>query len=169
MCCVLYVYNFNCSLVMLTHIGIFCFSVMSKLSLIDTHFEPDYSRMNIKKIVFCAPGFGIREVFCAACPPHHYSPDKSIECLKCKKGFHQPVAGSEKCVKCRTIFANGCYMVGTNNIILHITYNIYMCLQKEVSPTIYWFVGLLIIFLCSLLVISCACCCREENEKSKFI
>jgi len=84
---------------------------MSKLSLIDTHFEPDYSRMNIKKFVFCGPGFGIREVFCAACPPHHYSPDKSIECLKCAKGFHQPVAGSEKCVKCRHIFANGCYMV----------------------------------------------------------
>ncbi|CAI6363057.1 unnamed protein product [Macrosiphum euphorbiae] len=121
--------------------------IMSKLSLIDTQFEPDYSQMNIKQIVFCAPGFGIREVFCAACPPHHYSPDKSIECLKCPKGFHQPVAGSEKCVKCRNIFSNGCYM-------------------KEVSPTVYWFVGLLIISICSVLVISCACCCREENEKN---
>lgn len=91
---------------------IFClFLVTSKLSLIDTHFEPDYSRMSMKKFVSCAPGFGIREVFCAACPPHHYSPDKSIECLKCAKGFHQPIAGSEKCVKCRNIFSSGCYMV----------------------------------------------------------
>ncbi|KAE9539672.1 hypothetical protein AGLY_004924, partial [Aphis glycines] len=69
--------------------------IISKLSLIDTNFGPDSSRMNLKKFVSCTPGFGIREVFCAACPPHHYSPDKSIECLKCVKGFHQPVAGSE--------------------------------------------------------------------------
>ncbi|XP_022182320.1 uncharacterized protein LOC111042121 isoform X1 [Myzus persicae] len=121
--------------------------VMSKLSLIDTHFEPDNSRMNMRNFVSCAAGFGIREVFCAACPPHHYSPDKSIECLKCVKGFHQPVAGSEKCVRCRNIFASGCYM-------------------KEVSPAVYWFVGFLIVLICSVLVISCACCCREENEKS---
>ncbi|XP_022182330.1 uncharacterized protein LOC111042121 isoform X2 [Myzus persicae] len=121
--------------------------IMSKLSLIDTHFEPDNSRMNMRNFVSCAAGFGIREVFCAACPPHHYSPDKSIECLKCVKGFHQPVAGSEKCVRCRNIFASGCYM-------------------KEVSPAVYWFVGFLIVLICSVLVISCACCCREENEKS---
>lgn len=99
------------------HSYIHCFSVMSKLSLIDTHFEPDNSRMNMRNFVSCAAGFGIREVFCAACPPHHYSPDKSIECLKCVKGFHQPVAGSEKCVRCRNIFASGCYMVGTYNYI----------------------------------------------------
>lgn len=93
---------------------IFCFFlVISKLSLIDTNFEPDSSRMNLKKFVSCTPGFGIREVFCAACPPHHYSPDKSIECLKCVKGFHQPVAGSEKCIKCRNIFSSGCYVVST--------------------------------------------------------
>ncbi|CAH1736626.1 unnamed protein product [Aphis gossypii] len=121
--------------------------VTSKLSLIDTHFEPDYSRMSIKKFVSCAPGFGIREVFCAACPPHHYSPDKSIECLKCAKGFHQPIAGSEKCVKCRNIFSSGCYM-------------------KEVSPIVYYVTGLICLSVCSILVISCAFCCREENEKS---
>ncbi|CAH1736627.1 unnamed protein product [Aphis gossypii] len=121
--------------------------ITSKLSLIDTHFEPDYSRMSIKKFVSCAPGFGIREVFCAACPPHHYSPDKSIECLKCAKGFHQPIAGSEKCVKCRNIFSSGCYM-------------------KEVSPIVYYVTGLICLSVCSILVISCAFCCREENEKS---
>lgn len=81
------------------------------MSLIYTHFESDYGLIKIKKYVSCSPGFGIREVFCGACPPHHYSPDKLTECLKCRKGFHQPVAGSEKCVKCPNLFASGCYMV----------------------------------------------------------
>ncbi|CAH1736758.1 unnamed protein product [Aphis gossypii] len=121
--------------------------VISKLSLIDTNFEPDSSRMNLKKFVSCTPGFGIREVFCAACPPHHYSPDKSIECLKCVKGFHQPVAGSEKCIKCRNIFSSGCYV-------------------KEVSPKIYYVTCLACLLVCSILAISCVFCCREENEKS---
>ncbi|XP_025190793.1 uncharacterized protein LOC112591252 [Melanaphis sacchari] len=121
--------------------------IMSKFSLIDTNFEPDHSRMHLKNFVSCTPGFGILEVFCAACPPHHYSPDKSIQCLKCAKGFHQPIAGSEKCVKCRNIFSSGCYM-------------------KEVSPTVYYVTGLICLLVCSILAISCACCCREENEKN---
>lgn len=84
---------------------------MSKLSLINTNFEPVYSLMKMTKFVSCPPGFGIREVFCGACPPHHYSPDKSTECLKCPKWFHQPVAGSENCVKCPNLFASGCFLV----------------------------------------------------------
>ncbi|XP_026818813.1 uncharacterized protein LOC113557470 [Rhopalosiphum maidis] len=119
--------------------------IMSKLSLIETNFEPD--RMSTKNFVSCSSGFGIREVFCAACPPHHYSPDKSIECFKCAKGFRQPVAGSDKCVKCTNIFSSGCYM-------------------NEVSPTVYYVTYL--IFFLVLLFMACFCAFygREKNEQS---
>ena len=93
-------------------------AVVSNYSLFDTRFESDHDRMNVKMFVSCAPGFGIREVFCSACPPHHYSPGKSADCLKCSPGFHQPVPGSENCVKCPNIFASGCYMVRTNTILI---------------------------------------------------
>jgi hypothetical protein len=39
-------------------------AVVSKFSLIDTHFESDRGRTKVKTFVACAPGFGIREVFC---------------------------------------------------------------------------------------------------------
>jgi hypothetical protein len=90
---------------------------MSKLSLIETNFSPDHISTN--NFISCSPGFGIREVFCAACPPQHYSPDKSIKCLKCAKGFHQPVAGSDKCVKCTNIFVSGCRMVSTSTTLFN--------------------------------------------------
>uniref|UniRef100_A0A2S2NBE5 Ig-like domain-containing protein n=1 Tax=Schizaphis graminum TaxID=13262 RepID=A0A2S2NBE5_SCHGA len=123
--------------------------IMSKLSLIETNFAPDHTSTN--NFVSCSPGFGIREVFCAACPPQHYSPDKSIKCLKCAKGFHQPVAGSDKCVKCTNIFTTGCYM-------------------NEVSPTVYYVIYLIIILVVFLVLLFMACFCafygREEKEKS---
>lgn len=89
------------------------FVVMSNLSSSNMHFEPDNGLMKITKYVSCPAGFGIREVFCAACPPHYFSPDKTSDCQKCHKGFHQPVAGSENCVKCPSIFSSGCQMVST--------------------------------------------------------
>ncbi|VVC32942.1 Tyrosine-protein kinase ephrin type A/B receptor-like [Cinara cedri] len=87
--------------------------IQSKYSLIDTYFKSDLTRKIVNKFVSCKPGFGIREVFCSACPPHHYSPDKSADCLKCSKGFYQPVAGSVKCVKCPNFLANGCNKINT--------------------------------------------------------
>lgn len=94
---------------------------MSKYSLTDMYFETDQDRMHVDNFISCSPGFGIREVFCSACPPHHYSPDKSADCLKCSQGFHQPVAGSEKCVKCPSLFASGCYMVRIDTNTVQIT------------------------------------------------
>ncbi|XP_025407615.1 uncharacterized protein LOC112681585 [Sipha flava] len=121
--------------------------IVSKFSLIDTHFESDRGRTKVKTFVACAPGFGIREVFCGACPPHHYSANVSADCLKCPKGFHQPVAGSNKCLKCPHPFASGCYM-------------------REV-PSYIFYVTILVIFLVfGVFVASCLCCCREENEKN---
>lgn len=84
------------------------FAVINQLTYIYTHFEPDYVRTNVKTFTSCEPGFGIREIFCSACPLHHFSPNKSAECFKCPSGFHQPVAGSKKCVKCPNIFVAGC-------------------------------------------------------------
>ncbi|KAF0743182.1 Mitochondrial GTPase 1, partial [Aphis craccivora] len=107
--------------------------------------------MNLKKFVSCTPGFGIREMFCAACPPHHYSTDKSITCLKCVKGFHQPVAGSEKCIKCHNIFSSGCFMEG-------VSLKVVCCV-----------IGLGCLLAFSIFAISCAFCCHEENEKSMFV
>lgn len=88
--------------------------VVSKFSLVDAHFEPDMrwvKAMGTKSTVSCGPGFGVREVFCAACPPHHYSPDRSTVCLKCDKGYHQPVAGSSKCVRRLNFLIQGRRMV----------------------------------------------------------
>lgn len=87
---------------------------MSKFSLVDAYFEPDLRRIKAtgtKSTVSCGPGFGVREVFCAACPPHHYSPDRSTVCLKCDKGYHQPVAGSSKCVRRLNLLIQGGRMV----------------------------------------------------------
>ncbi|XP_060853047.1 uncharacterized protein LOC132930939 isoform X2 [Rhopalosiphum padi] len=119
--------------------------VMSKLSLIETNFSPDHISTN--NFISCSPGFGIREVFCAACPPQHYSPDKSIKCLKCAKGFHQPVAGSDKCVKCTNIFASGCHM-------------------NEISPTVYYVIYLIIFLVLLFMACFCAFYGREDKEKS---
>ena len=44
-----------------------------------------------------------------------------------------------------------------------------MCLQKEISPTVYYFMGFICLLICSVFAISCACCCREENEESMFV
>jgi len=90
--------------------------------------------------VSCGPGFGIREVFCGACPPHHYSPDGSVDCFRCSKGFHQPVAGSAKCVKCPSFFVPGCNMVGE----LRHFYNNY-----NIGTSNYTILGLGIIFAVS--------------------
>lgn len=81
------------------------------MPLIRKHFVPDYGRMKINKYVSCSPGFGIREVFCGACPSHYYSSDRIADCLKCHKGFYQPIAGSENCVKCLSPFSRDCYMI----------------------------------------------------------
>ncbi|XP_026804415.1 uncharacterized protein LOC113547993 [Rhopalosiphum maidis] len=119
--------------------------IMSKLSLIGTNFAPDH--ISTYNFISCSPGFGIREVFCAACPPQHYSPDKSIKCLKCAKGFHQPVAGSEKCVKCTNIFTSGCHM-------------------NEISSTVYYVIYLIIFLVLLFIACFCAFYGREEKEKS---
>lgn len=101
------------------------FTVISNLSSNNMQYEPDSGLIKLAKYVSCPAGFGIREVFCAACPPHHFSPNQMSECQKCYKGFHQPIAGSENCVKCPSIFASGCQMVKiyTANCLFYIIYS----------------------------------------------
>ncbi|VVC27685.1 Tyrosine-protein kinase ephrin type A/B receptor-like [Cinara cedri] len=119
--------------------------IVSKYSMIDAHFVPNRDRMNVTVFVSCAPGFGIHEVFCTACPPHHYSPDKSTDCLKCNAGFHQLVAGSAKCVKCPHLFANG-------------------CLFDLVPAQTYYVVFVCFLVVLLMLAVFSVCCFREENE-----
>ncbi|XP_050528372.1 uncharacterized protein LOC126898420 isoform X2 [Daktulosphaira vitifoliae] len=82
--------------------------LMTKLSTIRKNFEPNMDRLTVQNVVSCLGGFGLLGIVCVACPVHHYSPNMSAECIKCPKGYHQLTAGSEKCVKCPTIFASGC-------------------------------------------------------------
>ncbi|VVC30856.1 Immunoglobulin-like domain,Tyrosine-protein kinase ephrin type A/B receptor-like,Immunoglobulin-like [Cinara cedri] len=120
--------------------------VLSKYSSIDTIFESDRVRTTVKTFVSCGPGFGIREVFCSACPPHHYSPDKSVDCLKCNKGFHQPVAGSVNCVKCPNRFASGCYV-------------------SQIPKRTYYVSAAICLTVCLLIAaVVCVCCCHKTNE-----
>lgn len=92
--------------------------VISKYSAIDTFFEPDIGGIRLEQFVACTPGFGIREIFCAACQVHYFSPDQSAECVACPTGFHQPIAGSDKCVKCPNVFASGCEVIVSTHTII---------------------------------------------------